>query len=203
MKIKKAAMLATLALVLAMLLTACMGQLYQEPGQVTIQPIPEDMPPASRSIERQGLLCATEAGNCVEAWNGSGIYVYSDAGSTEEFSVAGSTGNTAIDGTLDVAGTLQYGANNLYPVGYASSGQQAVYGTSNVTGTLSVPHGLTTVTFCLATMGEDPTAGAGDGAYVTVAVAGNACTVKVWQDDFVTAATETNVAVHWLVIGAP
>lgn len=108
-----------------------------------------------------------------------------------------------VGGTSDLAGTLNYGADNLYPIGYASSGQQAVYGTDDITGTLSVSHGLTTVTFCLATLGEDPTAGAGDAAHVSVVVAANACTVKAWQDDFVTAATETNVAVHWLVIGAP
>jgi hypothetical protein len=111
-------------------------------------------------------------------------------------------GAATIDGALDVGGTLNYGANNLYPVGFASSGQQVVYGTSTITTTLAVPHGLTTVTFCQATLGEDPETGAGDAAAVTVAVAANVCTVKAWQDDF-SAATETNVVVHWMVIGAP
>jgi hypothetical protein len=120
-------------------------------------------------------------------------------------SALGTTQAIGVDesANTDVAGTLQYGANNLYPVGFASSGQQAVYGSSVVTGTLAAPHGLTTVTFCVATMGEDPTSGAGDGAMVTVVVAANVCTLKVWQDDFVTAATETDVDVLWLVIGAP
>lgn len=107
------------------------------------------------------------------------------------------------DGNADIAGTLQYGANNLYALGHASSGQQAVYGTSTITGTATAAHGLTTVTFALCTLGEDPTSGAGDGAMCTVTVSGNVVTVKVWQDDFVTAATEANVDVHWLVIGAP
>lgn len=106
-------------------------------------------------------------------------------------------------GNVDAAGTLQYGANNLYPVGYSASGQQLVYGTATITGTAVIAHGLTTVTFCQATLGEDPTAGAGEAAHVTVTVAANVCTAKVWQDDFVTAASETNVDVHWLVIGAP
>jgi hypothetical protein len=106
-------------------------------------------------------------------------------------------------GNTDIAGTLQYGANDLYALGHASSGQQAIYGTASITGTLAAPHGLTTVTFCLAVMGEDPTSGGGDAAHVTVAVSGNVCTLKAWQDDFVTAATEADVAVHWLVIGAP
>lgn len=106
-------------------------------------------------------------------------------------------------GNVDVAGTLQYGANNLYPVGYATSGQQLVYGTAAVTGTLVLPHGLTTVTFCSAVLGEDPKTGVGEAAFVTVAVAANACTAKVWQDDWTTASVETNVVVQWLVIGAP
>ena len=122
---------------------------------------------------------------------------------TNKLNITASSGNTAIAGTLDVASTLQYGANNLYPVGFASSGYQAVYGTSTITGTATAAHGLTTVTFALCTLGEDPTSGAGDAAMCTVAVSANVVTLKAWQDDFVSAATEANVDVHWLVIGQP
>jgi len=94
-------------------------------------------------------------------------------------------------------------ASGAYPLGYASSGQQLVYGTASITGTAEASHGLTTVTFALCTLGEDPTAGAGEAAMCTVAVSGNTVTVKVWQDDFVTEATETEVDVHWLVVGTP
>jgi hypothetical protein len=86
---------------------------------------------------------------------------------------------------------------------YATSGQQLVTGTSLVTGTATASHGLTTVTFALCTLGEDPTGGAGDGAMCSVTVSANVVTLKVWQDDFVTAATETNVDVHWLAVGTP
>ena len=144
---------------------------------------------------------------------------------TNKFTVADTTGNTAISGTLaanggitvdstafvvadttgntDIAGTLQYGASDLYPTGYASSGQQIVYGTSAVTGTEAVAHGLTTVTFCVASLGEAPKTGGGEAALVTVAVSTNTCTVELWQDDWTTAATETGVVVQWVVIGAP
>jgi hypothetical protein len=37
----------------------------------------------------------------------------------------------------------------------------------------------------------------------TVTVSANVVTLKVWQDDFITAATETDVDVHWLVVGVP
>lgn len=86
---------------------------------------------------------------------------------------------------------------------HATAGQQLVTGTTLVTSTATASHGLTTVTFCLASMGEDPTAGAGDGAMVTTVVSANVCTLKVWQDDFVSAATEVDVDVHWLVVGTP
>ena len=106
-------------------------------------------------------------------------------------------------GALDIASTFNFGANDLYPLGFASSGQQAFYSTASITGTATIAHGLTTVTFALCTLGEDPTSGAGDAAMCTVTVAANVVTAKVWQDDFVTAATETDVDVHVLVIGAP
>jgi len=111
-------------------------------------------------------------------------------------------GNVSVTDNLDVGGTVNFGAANLYPVGYASSGQQIVYGTSTITGTAVAAHGLTTVTFAQCTLGEDPETGAGDAAFCTVTVAANVVTVKAWQDDF-TAATEADVVVLWLVIGAP
>lgn len=109
----------------------------------------------------------------------------------------------AVTGNTDLAGTLQYGSDDLYPVGYGSSGQQLVYGTSSITGTATAVHGLTTVTFALCVLGEDPTSGSGESAYCTVVVSGNTVTLKAWQDDFVTAATEADTAIQWLVVGAP
>ena len=120
--------------------------------------------------------------------------------STDDMTV---TDDLTVSGLADVAGTLQYGANDLYPVGFASSGQQAVYGTDTITGTATAAHGLTTVTFALCTLGEDPTSGAGDSAMCTVSITTNVVTLDIWQDDFVTAATEANSIIHWLVIGAP
>lgn len=130
-------------------------------------------------------------------YNGADWYSYSDDHGTQKFHVDGATGNVTSEGTL------QYGADDLYALGHATSGLQSVYGTASITGTATAAHGLTTVTFCMATLGEDPTDGAGDAAHVSVAVSSNVCTLKAWQDDFVTAASETDVAVHWLVIGAP
>jgi len=114
-----------------------------------------------------------------------------------------STDDLTVSGLADIGETLQYGADDLYPVGFASSGQQAVYGTDTITGTATAVHGLTTVTFALCTLGEDPTSGGGDSAMCTVSITTNVVTLDIWQDDFVTAATEANSIIHWLVIGAP
>jgi hypothetical protein len=147
-------------------------------------------------MEQGGAKMVVADGGEIQIESGGELDIQS--GATTSWDVA-----LELDSTLDVSSTLQYGPDDLYPVGYASSGQQLVYGTESITGTAVVDHGLTTVTFCMATLGQDPDSDAGDAAHVSVAVAANDCTVKVWQDDFVTAATETEVDVHWLVIGAP
>lgn len=108
-------------------------------------------------------------------------------------------GTTHFSG-LAVSGPVTFSTGN-YPLEFASDAYQAVYGTTDVTGTGTASHGLTTVTFALCTLDEDPTSGAGDGAMCTAAVSANVVTLKVWQDDFITAATESDVAVHWIAIG--
>jgi hypothetical protein len=94
-------------------------------------------------------------------------------------------------------------ASGAFPLGYATTGSQLVYGSDAITGTATAAHGLTTVTFAVCTLGEDPEAGAGDGAMCTVSISANVVTLDIWQDDFVTAATETDVVIHWLVVGVP
>jgi hypothetical protein len=111
--------------------------------------------------------------------------------------------NTTHLTNLDVAGSVTYGTSDLYPLGYDTDGYQLVYGSDDVTGNKAVGHGLTTVTWAVCSLAEDPTSGAGDGAYCTVLAASNVVTVTVWQDDFVTEATEEDVAVNWLVVGQP
>ena len=124
------------------------------------------------------------------------------------FTTLATTGNASIGGALSVTGasTLS-GAVTLgsaaYPLGYGSSGYQMVIGTDTFTTTESAAHGLTTVTFALCTLGEDPESSGADAAMCTVSVSGNVVTVDIWQDDFVTASTEADVVVHWLVVGVP
>ena len=112
-------------------------------------------------------------------------------------------GTLDVGGNTDLVGTLNYGANNLYLIGHSASGEQFFFGVQNITTSETVTHGLTTVTYALCTMAEDPTSGVGDAVFCTVAVSGNAVTLKTWQDDYVTGATEIDVAVMYLIIGTP
>lgn len=66
-----------------------------------------------RSVERGGLLCSSESGNCVESWNGADVVVYSDEGSTQTILLDGATGNFDIEGDLDVNGTANIDAIDI------------------------------------------------------------------------------------------
>jgi hypothetical protein len=73
---------------------------------VALLPIAGCTPPAQEPVagmtERGKLLCAHQEGNCVEAWNGTSIMVYSDEGATATFQVAGDTGDVTMGGTTPV-----------------------------------------------------------------------------------------------------
>lgn len=131
----------------------------------------------------------------------TGLLVLETSGGTDKLTVS-NDGNLAVAGTADIAGTLQYGANNLYVLGYGTTGYKVVMGTTNITGTATAAHGLTTVTWALCTLGKASHTDAGDAAWCTATVSANVVTLETWQDDAV-AATEAAVPIHWLVIGLP
>ncbi len=58
--------------------------------------------PEARSSERIGIL-GTQGDTFVTGWNGSDMTLYSDAGTTQKWSVDGATGNVDQEGSLDVA----------------------------------------------------------------------------------------------------
>lgn len=102
---------------------------------------------------------------------------------------------------LTVTGSINL-PDSLFPLGIDTDNQAAVAVSQDVTGSETVTHGLTTVTWALCSLAEAPGTGAGDGAICTVDVAANVVTAKVWQDDM-SAATEVDVAVNLLIIGTP
>ena len=141
---------------------------------------------------------AADAEQLVVQGNGtqtSNVFVVETSAGADKFTVSN-------DGNTDIAGTLNYGANNLYPLGNSSSGLQVVYGTAQITTTGTVAHGLTTVTWALCSLAEDSGATAGDAAFCSVSVSANVVTIKLWDDD-VGGATEVDVSVNYIIIGAP
>lgn len=130
---------------------------------------------------------------------------------TSAFTVADATGNTVISGTLavtgastltgdtDVAGTLQYGAANLYPLGYGSVNQQVVCGTTETfTGTLEVtPTGLTTVTYVLPAQITQPAATAA--SWTVSDPVTSTFTLYSWGADY--NAGTTGIAMHYCALG--
>jgi len=112
-------------------------------------------------------------------------------------------GTLAVTGNTDLTGTLQYGANNLYPVGYATSGERFLFVTQDLTQSeVIVTTGLSTITWALCTLCEDPAA-ATDAAFCTVAISTNVVTGKIWQADGSTASGEIDVCVNAMIVGTP
>jgi hypothetical protein len=96
-------------------------------------------------------------------------------------------GEGTVQFSVSDAGVLNYGSNDMYPLGYASSGQELVCATTTITGenqTVTVT-GLTTVTYGFAWLIADPGTSAGDPWMVTTDAAPGDGTivVNVWQDD--------------------
>jgi hypothetical protein len=133
------------------------------------------------------------------------VTTFTTLATTSDASVGGAlavTGASTFTGAVTNSSTVAL-ASGEYPLEYTTSGSQLVFGTDSITGTDTAAHGLTTVTFAVCTLGEDPEAGGGDAAMCTVSIAANVVTLDIWQDNFVTAATEVSVVIHWLVVGVP
>lgn len=135
---------------------------------------------------------------------GTDVTAVDDVTAGGELTVTGSiSAGTTLDtgGNADIGGTLQFGADNLFPIGFASSGREVVCGTSTFTGTNQItPTGLTTVTSALLTMTTDPSAAAGAPFVVTAdAPTTSTFNVSAWQDG-ATAAT-TTVSLMYCAIG--
>lgn len=115
------------------------------------------------------------------------------------FYIADTTGNTLITGTLDVASTVNYGSDNLYPLGYVSADIQIECGvTATFTDTVAVTaSALTTATYVIATQITDPAATA---VFLTVdAPAANVFNIDSWEDDYTVGTT--GITVYWCAIG--
>lgn len=108
--------------------------------------------------------------------------------------------NVTITGTLDVAGaSINYGPNDLYPIGYTDSGFQAKWGSDVVTGTKNVTHGLTSPVAGVCTLAGELT----DNEEQVCSVKINGSTVSIYVYKEAGAAGDSGVTVYWWLIGTP
>jgi len=130
--------------------------------------------------------------------------ISADTDDTINIEVAGADDFVITANTLTAAsGSSIALASGTFPLGYATTGSQLVYGSDAITGTATAAHGLTSVTFAVCTLGEDPESGAGYGAMCTVSISANVVTLYIFFFFNDTATTETDVIIHWLVVGVP
>lgn len=138
---------------------------------------------ALAATSRTAILCDSGEANCVEAWNGMNVVMYSDAGNTRVFKVDGSNGN--ITGKV-----LQY----------ATPGSKQVCSTQTITGTGVIATGLATPQYVNMSLAQDTT---GDGNRLSYTNSAATVTVKVWNSALTPAAATTPVSVSWCAIGVP
>lgn len=111
-------------------------------------------------------------------------------------------GTIALGGAVDVTGaSLQYGPNDLYPVGSADSGFVMKWGNSTVTGSAVVtPTGVSALTNVICTVGADSTAA---NATCTAAInSGTGIVLKVWAADGTTPGN-AGTLVYYQALGTP
>ena len=105
------------------------------------------------------------------------------------------SGSTINGAALSVAGTpvaVQLGA--------LSAGNIVVCGSTTVTGTATLPHGLATPSFVNVSLAADAT---GDCTYLSFTNASATVTAKCWNSALTPAPATTPVAVNWCVNGKP
>lgn len=119
------------------------------------------------------------------------------ADSLGDFTVAD---NAIVTGTVDVQGaSLQYGPNNLYPLGASASGFQGVWGTTTITNSGTVAHGLTSPAW--GTCAYSGTLTDNEEQLCSVDISGATVTIYTYKE--AGTAGDSGVAIYWMVIGTP
>jgi hypothetical protein len=108
-----------------------------------------------------------------------------------------STGDMIVNDNLDITGTLQYGANDLYPLGVGVSGFQIGFGSVTVTGTVTATHTTGTPYAVLCTLETWSI----DTAYCVALGTTGVITATVY--DITGSESTTPVQLNWLAIGMP
>lgn len=123
------------------------------------------------------------------------------AGSSIEVNTIQETSGTTITigADVDVTGTIEFGSSNLTPLGYSKSGEQIVFGSSAITATTVIAHGLTTPTYALCTYSGTLTDN--EEQLCSMAIAGAVVSAHAYKEDG--SAADSAVTIFWMVVGTP
>lgn len=159
-------------------------------------------------VNFDGGLTDIGGGSCSVAQGDNDLCVAGDVevdgeleldGALDADSTANIAGATIFGLTIDVASTVNFGTDDLYPVGYASADQQMECGvTATFTDTVAVTaSALTTATYVVATQITDPAATA---VFLTVdAPAANVFNIDSWESDYTVGTT--GITAYWCAVG--
>lgn len=143
----------------------------------------------------------------IEAFNGGGVHVYAPTAVASDVPAMYVDSGGGLSNLFEVRDSatpvfaVRDGGQFEGVVKYGTAGQQLVCGTTAITGTGTASHGLTTPSYCMATLKDDFGA---DGGFVSCAISGSTVTLKQWKiNSTPTAGSETDVNVAWCVIGTP
>lgn len=105
------------------------------------------------------------------------------------------TSNVTVGGNLNVTGVITGGV-----LQYPTPGLKQICGSSTITGTGALAHGLSTPSYVQVSLNTDAN---GDHVRVSSANASGTVTAKVWNSALTPVAAQTPVTVDWCVIGTP
>jgi hypothetical protein len=113
-------------------------------------------------------------------------------------STLGVTGAVTVTGAADIGGTLNYGANDLYAIGHASSGKSVVAGqaTTIAVGSVNVTHGLTSVDSVTVSICQVPTAVI---AATNAVITSTTVTLEAW--DSVRSSRANGAVLCYMIVG--
>ena len=106
--------------------------------------------------------------------------------------------NLVASGDVSVGGALKVGATPVALQVGALAGKAIICGSTTITGTGALPHGLATPSFVTLGLAQDVT---GNGGHLSFANASGTVTVKAWSSALTPVAATTPVAVNWCVNG--
>ena len=106
--------------------------------------------------------------------------------------------NLVASGDVSVAGALRVAATPVALQVGALAGKAIICGSTTITGTGTIPHGLATPSFVTLGLAQDVT---GNGGHLSFANASGTVTVKAWSSALTPAPATTPVAVNWCVNG--